>query len=386
VTAGHLAAGVAVRGCARGGLAGLIGSVGSFSSFSSFSSIRSIGLIGLVVVQSAWAQSTLPAGPASPTLANAAHAGVVPDPAKADPKAWLQRIQTAAARANYRGTLVTSAGGAMTSSRVLHCVVGDNTYEMLESLDGKQQRMLRHNDSVHTLWPQTKLAVQEKRETLAAWSTTPQAVDPQALEHYALRHEASARLAGRDADVFVLEPRDTLRYAQRLWADRESALLLRADVLGTAATLIESTAFSSVDIGIKPQPDVVLQAMQRVDGYRVLRPQQRITQLEAHGWLLARPVPGFKRVGSVLRGMENLGASAGGIEPVLQTVFTDGITHVSLFAEPYQEALHRAESQHQQGATASLTLRRGEHWFTAVGDVPLATLKLFALALDRRSP
>jgi sigma-E factor negative regulatory protein RseB len=328
---------------------------------------------------------------------------------QAEGKLWLQRIQAAAARANYQGTLVTSAGGGMSSSRVLHVVVGDNTYEMLESLDGKQQRMLRHNDSVHTLWPQTKLAVLEKRQTLAAWSTTPQAVDPLAFEHYELRREASARLAGRDAVVFLLEPRDTLRYAQRLWADRDTALLLRADVLGTVApataataaaaaqastgagaaqpqTIIESTAFSAVDIGIKPQPDVVLQAMQRLDGYRLLRPQQRQTQLDAHGWLLARPVPGFKLVGSVLRGMENLGASAGGAEAVLQTVFTDGLTHVSLFAEPYQAALHRAESQHQQGATASLTLRRGEHWFTAVGDVPLATLKLFALAMDRRSP
>jgi sigma-E factor negative regulatory protein RseB len=28
--------------------------------------------------------------------------------------------------------------------------------------------------------------------------------------------------------------------------------------------------------------------------------------------------------------------------------------------------------------------RRGDHWFTVVGDVPLATLRLFADALERR--
>jgi sigma-E factor negative regulatory protein RseB len=31
-------------------------------------------------------------------------------------------------------------------------------------------------------------------------------------------------------------------------------------------------------------------------------------------------------------------------------------------------------------------LRRGEHWITVVGDVPAATLKLFAAAVERRKP
>jgi sigma-E factor negative regulatory protein RseB len=75
-------------------------------------------------------------------------------------------------------------------------------------------------------------------------------------------------------------------------------------------------------------------------------------------------------------------------EPVLQVVFSDGLTHVSLFVENYQPQRHRSEMQMQaqHGATAMLTQRRGEHWLTVVGDVPLATLKLFAAALDRRRP
>jgi sigma-E factor negative regulatory protein RseB len=40
--------------------------------------------------------------------------------------------------------------------------------------------------------------------------------------------------------------------------------------------------------------------------------------------------------------------------------------------------------QAQQGATATLMQRRGEYWVTVVGDVPPATLKLFADALERR--
>jgi sigma-E factor negative regulatory protein RseB len=113
-----------------------------------------------------------------------------------------------------------------------------------------------------------------------------------------------------------------------------------------------------------------------------VRPQQQRTTLDAEGWVLARPVPGFRLAGCVRRGMETAGDEA----PVLQAVFTDGLTHVSLFIEPYRPQIHQAEMQAQQGATATVMQRRGEHWITAVGDVPSATLRLFADAVERRHP
>lgn len=306
----------------------------------------------------------------------------------ADAKAWLSRMRAAASGGNYQGTMVFSVGGTMSSSRVGHYTVGDQTYEQLEALDGRQQRILRHNDAVHTLWPQSRLAVIETRQTRGAWSTTPQEVDPEALDNYEFRREADARIAGRDAAVFLLEPRDALRYAQRLWADRATGLMLRADVMGQASDgrpVLESTAFSEINIGVRPQPDVVLQPLRnprQLDGYRVVRPQQQRTELEAEGWTLARPVPGFSLGGCVRRGME----TAGAVAQVLQAVFSDGLTHVSLFIEPFNAQRHRGELQAQQGATSTLMLRRGEHWVTVVGDVPAATLKLFAAAVERRKP
>lgn len=311
--------------------------------------------------------------------------------APVDARAWLLRIHAAASGGNYQGTMVFSVGGTMSSSRVGHYTLGDQTYEQLEALDGRQQRVLRHNDVVHTLWPQSRLAVIEKRETLAAWSTTPQEVDPQALEHYDFRREGNARVAGREAVVFLLEPRDGLRYAQRLWADQSTGLMLRADIFGQAPAqgaarpVLESTAFSEIVIGVKPQPEGVLQEIRnprKLDGYKVLRPQQQRTALDTEGWALAKPVSGFKLAGCVRRGMEAGGDDA----PVLQAVFTDGLTHVSLFIESFKPQRHRTEIQAQQGATSTVMLRRGEHWVTVVGDVPAATLRLFADAVERRRP
>ena len=70
--------------------------------------------------------------------------------------------------------------------------------------------------------------------------------------------------------------------------------------------------------------------------------------------------------------------------PVLQAVFSDGLTHVSLFIEPYDAKLAVTPVTGQLGATGTLRQRRGEHWVTVMGDVPAATLKAFADALERR--
>ena len=302
--------------------------------------------------------------------------------ALADARAWLSRIHAAASSGNYQGTMVFSAGGGLSSSRVWHYCVGDQTYEKLETLDGRHQRIVRHNDAVHTLWPQARLAVVEKREVLVGWTTTPQTVQPQALDQYELRLNGSARVAGREATVFVLEPRDGLRYAQRLWADQATGLMLRADVIGPGAgqPVLESTAFSEIEIGVPPRPDTVLRAIAKLDDYRVVRPSKQRTTLEAEGWTLAQPVPGFGLAGCLKRALPSAGAE----EPVLQAVFTDGLTHVSVFVETYQPQRHAEEVLGRQGATATVTRRRGEHWITAVGDVPPATLELFVAALERR--
>ena len=321
---------------------------------------------------------------AVPALAQPQPAAEAALPA-ADARQWLSRVQQAARVGNYEGTLVYSASGQLTSSRVRHYWVGEHTFELLESMDGRPHRIVRHNDRVQTLWPQSRVAVVEKRETLPGWGTTPQAVDPLALDSYELRPEGASRVAGREAQVVRLQPRDMLRYAQRLWADISTGLMLRADVLAGPAELnkvLESHAFSEIALGVKPRPEQVTQLLDRLEGFQVMRPQQQRTTLEAEGWAVARPVKGFQLAGCLKRGM----AAAGDAGTVMQAVFTDGLTHVSVFVEPFQPERHRQELHAQRGATATLTARRDEHWITVVGDVPVPTLRLFADAIERRRP
>jgi sigma-E factor negative regulatory protein RseB len=295
-----------------------------------------------------------------------------------DARAWLTRIHAAAYERNYQGTLVVSANGVVSSSRIAHFAVGDQSYERVEELDGRQQRIYRVNDSVHTVWPQAGVAVVEERPAMARLPASRRSVDPRALDFYDAKLEGVERVAGREAQVLLLQPRDAWRYAQRLWADRATGLMLRADIVGADRRVLESSAFSAVELGIRPQPESVTQPLRKLDGYRVVKAQQLPTQLEAEGWALAHPVPGFRLAGVVKRPLE-----AAGKDEVLQAVFTDGLTHVSLFVEPFDGRRDYADLSGQVGATGTLRQRRGLHWITVMGDVPPPTLKAFAEALQR---
>ena len=297
---------------------------------------------------------------------------------------WLQRIHEAASQRNYQGTLVVTANGSMSSSRLAHYGEGNQTFERIDLLDGQPRRIYRHNEQVLIVWPTAKLARFEQRDAVALFPAVLSGSEDELFERYEMLAEGIDRVAGHDARVFLLRPRDTLRFAQRLWAEQTTGLLLRADVLSADGRVLETAAFTEVSVGIKPQPETVLLPMKRLEGYRVVRVAPQRTALDAQGWQLKSAVPGFRQVSCVKRNLE-LAADVAPAVPahdVLQTIFSDGLTHVSLFIEPYRPERHQA-GMTAVGATHTLTQAVGSHWITVVGDAPMATLKQFAASLER---
>jgi sigma-E factor negative regulatory protein RseB len=266
-----------------------------------------------------------------------------------------------------------------------HYCEGPNQYERIESLDGKARNVYRHNDSVHTVWPASRVAVVEQRDLLTSFPALLQAGDDALADWYEVQPQGEQRVAGHAADVLLVKPKDAYRYGYRLWADKASGLLLRAEVLGERGEVLETSAFSDITIGVRPQPESVLQPMRRLDGYRVVRPAMVATRLDAEGWTMRQSAPGFRQVSCVNRQMDNPGdvEATGGVQRVLQTIYADGMTYVSVFIEPFRPERHPRAMLATVGATQTLSMRQGDWWITVVGDVPSATLKLFANGLER---
>jgi sigma-E factor negative regulatory protein RseB len=301
-------------------------------------------------------------------------------------RAWLMRIHSAASRHNFQGTFVVSGGGAVASARIAHYCDGSGQYERIESLDGQARHVFRHNDVVQTVWPGTQVARVEQRELVMSFPALLQAGGDRIVDHYDVQREGGDRVAGHEANVLLVKPRDAFRYGYRLWADKASGLLLRADVLGEKSELLETSAFSEVSIGVKAQPESVLAPMKKLDGYRVLRPVLTPTRLEAEGWVLREPAPGFRQVSCVRRPIDGVAPAEMEVDStqVLQTIYSDGLTYVSVFIEPFVPLRHTRPMIATVGATQTLMRRQGDWWVTVVGDVPRATLRQFANGLERK--
>lgn len=299
-------------------------------------------------------------------------------------RSWLLRIHEAASKRNFQGTFVVSGSGSVSSARIAHYCEGPHQYERIESLDGQQRHVFRHNDLVHTAWPSSRVVLVEQNQSMMSFPGLLQAGSDRIVDFYDVKQQGTDRVAGHEASVLIVQPRDTFRFGYRLWSEKNSGLLLRADVLGERGEVLETSAFSDVQIGIKPQPETVLQPMKRLDGYRVIRPVLAATRLEAEGWSLKDPAPGFRQVSCVKRTMLGQESSAeADAAPVLQAIYSDGLTHVSLFIEPFNAQRHTRPMMTSLGATQTLMKRHGEFWVTVVGDVPAATLKAFAKGLER---
>ncbi len=302
----------------------------------------------------------------------------------ANAKEWLQRIHDAGRCSNYHGTIVFSDGASVSSSRVMHFCEGHQQFESVESLDGKASRTLRHDDVVHTAWPAAKTVVIEQRDPLGAFPAVLQSADFGVEEHYEVQLLGDDRVAGFEATVILLKPRDAMRFAQKLWAERNSGLLLRADVLEADGSVMERVAFSELALDTKPRPEPIMKAMRSLDGWRVVRPPLHRSSLESEGWSMAPPVPGFRLVSTVKRQLDSVDPIPSLPDPlVLQAIYSDGLTHLSLFVEPYDGRRHVRAMATRIGATYTMMRRQNDYWITVMGDVPLITLQQFAQALKR---
>lgn len=338
--------------------------------------------------RAAWVRRVSVAGLAAaclwPALVLSQEAGSGPD-AKArtiDARSWLMRLHEAAAQRNYHGTLVVSTATSVTSSRVTHIADGDQQYESVVALDGEARSMLRHNEVVHTVWPRARVAVVQQRDVRATFPALMAGGDLRVLEFYELRPLGVDRVAGYEAEVALLRARDALRFSQRLWAERQTGLLLRADILAPNGQMLESAAFSELALGGKPKPSLVLEPLRHLDGYRVVRPAVLPTNLDSEGWRLASLPTGFRQVQCAKRTLDPSGGPAAPV--VLQSIYSDGLTHVSLFVEPFDAKRHQGEVVGSIGATHTLMTRREDQWVTVMGDVPIETLKQFVAALERK--
>jgi len=286
---------------------------------------------------------------------------------------WLEAIQTAAQRTNYSGTIYYQQGADIRTSRIVHQFDGSTSRERLQLLDGERREYLRKGDEVQCLLPDAKRIIVEKRPIGSNFPALSTSAPADILRFYNLRKAFVERVADAECQVILLEPKDGVRYGYRLWVERSTGLLLRAQMLNEHQDVIEQMAFTEVRIGEAADPSR-LKASWSTEGWRIDKVEKKSVDLP---WSFAIP-EGFRQLSAVIRRF-----AGGNGRDTVQAVYSDGLATFSVFIEPDQGGAGSSAAK-SKGPINAYVHRLGDTMITVVGEVPPNTVRDVALSVKPR--
>lgn len=287
---------------------------------------------------------------------------------------WLMKMSDAAQQLNYRGHFVYQHKGQMEAMEIIHRAGSSGASERLLSLNGSPREIIRNKDAVWCYLPDEKsIVVSHRKQTEKNFP----ALIPMSLEkldpHYRFRLGRQERMSGRMAQKVMIEPKDKYRYGYRLWADKASGLLLKADLVNKKGKVLEQFMFTDVNIGgdiaaadLKATVDKAGMALHRQDQ----RPGSRPV---SNKWMFKDLPPGFIAVKyqSGMNPMKKQGMT--------HIVLSDGLAAVSVFIESGNSKT--GEGRNSMGAVNAWRGKRHGHNITVVGEVPSSAIRKIVRAV-----
>lgn len=295
-----------------------------------------------------------------------------------DAALWVARAAGAARTLNYVGTIVYQHGPRVETSRLIHLADGGQELEKLVSLDGPAREVIRSQGEVRCYYPDAKVVRVEPRTIRNVFPSLSPEQQQSLTQYYDFRKAEVARIAGRDTQAYVFEPKDGLRYGHKFWADVETGLLLKARLLNERGDIVEQFAFMEITVGPKIDRDLVKPTWPATPpDWQVKQGSSGQMVADDTGWTVTKLPPGFAKI------MEGYRKLRGKGDPVAHLVFSDGLVAVSVFIESRSSV--PVQSGHlQQGGLNVYSMKVDDRLVTALGEVPGATVRQIAASVARR--
>ncbi len=288
-----------------------------------------------------------------------------------DAQDLLLRMSTAIRSLNYQGTFVYDHDDQIDALRLFHEGGDAAERERLVSMSGPRSEVLRDGNSV-TCHQAGRVGMAFPNQADARLlPLVPDTRGSRFSTFYTLRSGGSDRVAGYDARIVDVLPRDAYRYGYRLWLDRGTSMLLRSAVVDGANHLLEQFMFVALDIGAKPlESDLALSG-----GLGPLSAPDETGLDGPPRWRVADLPPGF----AFLRAQR----PALGPTQAEHHTYTDGVANVSVYIEPRDSKLPAQPDRVSARGVLSIYSRSSGGWtITALGDVPRATVQRIVQSLQ----
>jgi sigma-E factor negative regulatory protein RseB len=292
---------------------------------------------------------------------------------------WLERVAKSARELPYTGVYVHQTTEGSTTSRITHLVDRQgNEHEKLEMLDGPLMEVVRRNEEMFCYHPDQKMVRVDRRATGRFFPSLITGSPAAIAENYNVKMGPVERIAGHDCQWLILEPKDAMRYMQKLCAEVGTGLLLRARMYNDRKQLLEQFMFTQLDVtgGVSKQT-----IRSRFDEKGWPRDYSIKTNLKTAdtGWQVGSLPAGFRKVTEMVRNL------TGRKDPVAHLVYSDGLLHVSVFVEPTAGVQVQPSNRMSDEGPISLAIRPvNDYQVTVMGEVPMAAVQKIADSVSRR--
>lgn len=303
-----------------------------------------------------------------------------------EPADWLVKLSDAARTASYQGIIIYRGNDILETFRVAHRNQNGTELERVQSLNGEPRDILKENDKVICLLPRDR-KVSVNRPTPKGLFPT---LNPERLKQITQVYEfddlGTARVAGRTCHGVAITPRDQFRYGYEIWADTQTAVPLKVNLIGRDGTMMEQMMFTEVDFPASipdvafamPQPDanrverVVHEAPAMQGGALASAPPMPVPvpAPETVAWDINHLPPGFHITLRELRVLPNNG---GTVEHLL---ISDGLSAISIFSAHRTVPGKPLNGVSQIGAVNAYGRMIGTFHVTVVGEAPPETVKM----------
>ncbi len=290
----------------------------------------------------------------------------------------LERSDLAAKQLSYNGVFAMQKGEKLQSIRIIHRADGQGVIERLISLNGVEREFIRTNNMVTCIYPEGKRPQADRRPLGHGFPSDLLDRMVSAIDYYHLTLGQRGRVAAYQAQELIMQPIDQYRYGYRLWIEKDTALLLQADLINENGQVLEKFAFSSVDMNeeiadLLLQPQMVGNKMSwnRRDTQATINDAAKNTSKWKVTWL----PEGFE-----LTGHQNRFARNG--SPLEQRIYSDGLSSVSVFMEKIRALHGHLKGGSKMGTVNAYGSIMNAHFVTVVGEVPAKTVEKISSAIQ----
>ncbi len=296
-----------------------------------------------------------------------------------DTHEWLDRMNAAVEKLNYRGTFIHVTAGQVEAMRVIHRVQEGVVTERLISLDGSGREVLRTpHETRCVIKAQQAVLVDRNPGASPLRAALPEFTDELA-RLYKFKGGAWDRVAGRRTRIIEVYPMDSFRYGYRLWLDESTAMPLQSMMVTADAAVVEQIKFTDIDF-----PDTIdadeLQPELAVEGFKV-------TVQDSPADTDKRPIPRWQ-VNDLPDGFQLSVANRQSEDDSAREhlVYSDGLASVSVFVEPIVEDEPVSSGLATMGGSNAFSTTVEGYQVIVVGEVPKPTVRMIGESMQSLVP